>query len=180
MTNDPFQPVETARLRLRCVAPEDADSTAMLMTPEISRWVANWPVPFTHEMAAQRIETARDRACKGDALPLAVTDKTIGELIGWVMISRNRDDLRRGSLGYWLGEKYHCNGYMRELAPAVLAAGFELLDLDVIDAAAQPENIASVAVMRGCGMTPVGEGAIYASARQREEFCHFYEIRRPP
>jgi [ribosomal protein S5]-alanine N-acetyltransferase len=179
MTSDPFLPVETARLRLRCVAAADAATTATLMTPAISRWVANWPVPFTHEMAAQRIKAARDRACKGDALPFAVTDKALGELIGWVMVSRNRDDLRRGSLGYWLGEKHHRKGYMRELAPAVVAAGFELLDLDVIDAAAQPENIASLAVMRACGMLPVGEGAIYASARQSEEFCHFYEIRRP-
>jgi ribosomal-protein-alanine N-acetyltransferase len=151
----------------------------MLITPEVSRWVANWPFPFTYEMAAHRIEAARDRACKGDGLPFAVTEKTIGELIGWVMISRNRDDLRRGSFGCWLGEKHHRKGYMRELAPVALAAGFELLDLDVIDAAAQPENIASLAVMRGCGMNSVGEGAIYASARQREELCHLYEIRRP-
>ena len=78
-----------------------------------------------------------------------------------------------------IGWEHHGNGYMRELAPAVLAAGFELLDLDVIDAAAQPENIASLAVMRACGMTPVEKGAMYASARQREEFCYFYEIRRP-
>ena len=179
MTNDPFQPLKTARLRLRCVATGDAATTANLMTPAISRWVANGPVPFTPEMATQRIEAARDRAWKGSALPLAVTDKTIGALIGWVMISRDRDDPRRGSWGYWLGEKHHRNGYMRELAPVALAAGFQLLDLDVIEAAAQPENIASLAVMRACGMTLVGEGAIYASARQREEFCHFYEIQRP-
>ena len=171
MTNFQFHPSETARLRLRCVAAEDAVATAKMITLEISRWVANWPVPFTREMAAKRIESARDRARKGEALPLAVTDKTIGELMGWAMISRNHDDRRRGSFGYWLGEKHHGKGYMRELAPAVYAAGFNLLDLDVIDAAAHPENIASLAVLRGCGMTPVGEGPICVPARQREEFC---------
>jgi len=179
MKNFPFHPLETARLRLRCVAAEDAVATAMMMTLEISQWVANWPVPFTREMAAKRIESACDRARKGEALPLAVTDKTIGELMGCAMISRNHDDRRRGSFGYWLGEKHHGKGYMRELAPAALSAGFDLLDLDVIDAAAHPENIASLAVLRACGMTPVGEGPIYVPARQREEFCHFYEILRP-
>lgn len=179
MGNDPFQPLETARLRLRCVTAEDATATAMMMTPEVSRWVAYWPVPFTYEMAVARIEAACEGARRGDALPFAVTDKASGDLIGWVMIYRDEENRRRGSLGYWFGERHHGKGYMRELAPVALAAGFDLLDLDVIEAAAQPGNAASIAVMRACGMKPAGEGMVYAPARQRHELCHFYEVQRP-
>lgn len=179
MGDEPFQPLETARLCLRCVAVEDAAATAMMMTSEVSRWVANWPVPFTCEMAVARAESFRALARSGDALPFAVTNKANGELIGWVMISRDSEDRERGSLGYWLGEKHHGKGYMRELAPVALAAGFHLLDLEVIEAAAQPENAASLAVMRACGMKPSGERLVYAPARKREELCHFYEAQRP-
>lgn len=179
MESDPFQPLETTRLLLRCVDAEDAAATATMMTPEVSRWVAYWPVPFTYAMAVVCIDAACERARRGDALPFAVTEKASGELTGWVMLLRDEDNRRRGSLGYWLGEKHHGKGYMRELAPAALAAGFDLLDLDVIEAAVQPGNAASIAVLRACGMKPTGEGMVYAPARERYELCHFFEIQRP-
>lgn len=179
MTRDPFEPLETARLRLRCVSHEDALVVSQMMTPEISRWVASWPIPFTREMASARIKAAREMAYAGDALPFAVIVKESGELIGWVTLNRDDDDQRRGSFGYWLGEAHHGKGYMRELAPVVLAAGFRLLNLDVIEAGAQPENVASFSIMQSCGMNFVGERSVYAHARTRNEICPFYEIIRP-
>lgn len=179
VAQDAFRSLETARLRLRCVSDEDAEQTAKMMTPEVSRWVAHWPIPFTCEMAAARIKAARKRASVGDALPFAVTAKASGDLIGWVTINRDEGNRKRGSLGYWFGEKHHGKGYMRELAPAVLAAGFQVLGLDVIEAATQPGNAASIAVIKACGMLQTGEGLVYASARNRHELCHFYEIQRP-
>jgi ribosomal-protein-alanine N-acetyltransferase len=162
MKHDLLQPFETVRLRLRCVIPEDAAAKASMMTPEISRWVASWPVPFTHDLAVARIETSRKLVREGDSLPFAVLEKAGGEPIGWVMLHRHREDPRRGSLSFWLGVQHHGKGYMREIAPLAIAAGFELLDLDVIEAAAQPGNAASLAVMLTCGMQPSGERMVYA------------------
>lgn len=179
MQHDTFQPLETVRLRLRCVALEDAGATAAMMTPEISRWLAYWPVPFTHDMAVARIAASRGQAQQGDALPFAIIEKASGDLIGWVMLHRDREDRRRGTFGYWFGGSSHGRGYMRELAPVAIATAFELLDLDVIEAAAQPSNAASLAVMRACGMQPTGERMVYAPARERDELCVIYEVRRP-
>ena len=68
-----FEALETARLRLRCVAPDDAHATSAMMTPEVSRWVAYWPFPFTYEMAVERIESSLNglRSCSkaGRTLP---------------------------------------------------------------------------------------------------------------
>src|SRR2546425_13276786 len=150
--NAPFPPLETARLRLRCVAPDDAHATSAMMTPEVSRWVAHWPFPFTYEMAVERIESSLKLAHAGDMLPFAVVEKASDEMIGWVMFNRDTGNRRSGSFGYWLGEKHHGKGYMKELAPVALVAAFKLLDMEVIEAAAQPENTASLAVMGGCGM----------------------------
>ena len=38
----------TVRLLLRCVRPGDAASLTAVMTPVVSRWVANQPTPFLH------------------------------------------------------------------------------------------------------------------------------------
>lgn len=178
MMIDLFPSHETARLRLRCVNSGDAASTAALMTPGVSRWVASWPMPFTHDMAAARIELVRREALAGDALPFAIISRSSEELIGWATVKRESDD-RRGSLGYWLGEEHHRHGYMREVAPAILSIGFDLLDLDVMEAAAQMENSGSFAIMASCGMRPTREVEIYAPARDRYELCRVYEIARP-
>ncbi len=179
MVDDPFPPVRTARLTLRCVAAADAAATSALMTPEVSRWLADWPLPFTPDMAAARIETMRRCAVAGDVLPVAVVEQVSGALAGWIVLRRDGERRRRGSLGYWLGEAHHRRGYMREAIPAVLRVGFARLDLDVIEAAAQRANAGSFAVMRACGMRSAGEGMIYAPSRDREELCCFHEIARP-
>lgn len=166
---DPFDPVWTMRLKLRCVRPEDAARTSAMMTPAISRWVASWPVPFTPEMAAE----------EGRALPFAVERRSDGALLGWLGVHRDATDGRRGVLGYWLGEEYHGHGFMREAVPAAVAAAFERLGLGVIGAGAQPGNTASFAILRGCGMVPAGQRMVFASARGRDEVCLFYEAARP-
>lgn len=85
------------------------------MTPEVSRWVANWPVPLTVEMAISRIKSSRELASAGDALPFGVVEKASTKVIGWVTRHRDPMERRRGAFGYWLGEEYHGKGDMREL-----------------------------------------------------------------
>lgn len=176
---DPFDAVETPRLRLRCVRPEDASPMSGLMTPAVSRWVASWPVPFTPGMAAERIAVARGAAAERRAFPCTIERRSDGALLGWIGVARDAAADRRASLGYWMGEGHHGHGYMREAAPAAVAAAFRWLGVDAIEAAAQPENTASFAVLRGCGMAPVGERVVFAPARRRDELCLVYEVARP-
>ena len=98
--------------------------------------------------------------------------------MGWVMIHRDNADRSRASFGYWLGECFQGHGYMRDIAPVAIAAGFSCLAVDVIEAGAQVDHAASFAVMRRCGMRASGEKWIYAPARQRDEYCRFFEVRR--
>jgi len=174
-----FAPLGTERLRLRWVRPEDAAQVSMLMTPAVSRWVASWPVPFTPEMAAERIAAAREAAEKGSLLPFAIERRFDGVLLGWISVTRDAKDGRRGALGYWLGEEHHGYGYMREAAAVVVAAGFGRLGLEVIEAGAQPGNVAAFAVLRGCGMAPTGGRTVFAPARGQDELYLFYEAARP-
>ncbi len=176
MSTGPFPPIETARLRIRCVEQKDAESTAALMTKAVSDWLASWPAPFTTEMARSRVKLARNSASQREAMPCAITLKSNGAFAGWITLTKTESDRRRGSLGYWLGTQYHGHGFAREALNALLSVGFNFLDLDIIEAGAQPENLGSFAVMRACGMTEIGKRMVHATARQRDELCVFYEI----
>lgn len=170
--------IETARLRLRLVDERDAAAAVRLVTPDVSRWLASWPSPLDEAAAALRFRQLREVADRGDGLPFAIERLDDGEMIGLVMIMRSRDDARRGGLGYWLGEPYHRRGYMVEAARAAVAEAFARLDLDAIEAGAQPDNAPSLAIMQRLGMRAIGERPIWASARGREETCAYFEITR--
>jgi len=58
-------------------------------------------------------------------------------------------------------------------------AGFRLLGVDVIEASAHPDNVASLAVLRTCGFQHIGQGMVAAPARDREELCDLFELARP-
>ena len=169
-------PIETLRLRLRCPTEADAAEISNLITPAVSRWVATWPCPYTKEMAINRISSALNAASRGLALSYAVVDKQQNSLMGWVSVVRGNVSDRKATLGYWLGEAFQGKGFMREAAQEVVSAAFREMDLDTIEAASQPENLSSLAVLRRCGMRYVGERLIYASARGREELCVAYEV----
>jgi ribosomal-protein-alanine N-acetyltransferase len=170
--------LETPRLTLRCVSEGDAAQTSMLMTEHVSRWLANWPFPFSEELSRQRIRQMQEMALEGRALPFAIVRKTDNRLIGWATLVRDKPGSSRASLSYWLGEAFQGHGYMKEAVPAVIGEGFRKLDVDKIEAAAQLENLASIALMRACGMVEEGQTAVFAAARNREEICTVFGIER--
>ncbi len=173
-----FPGLETERLRLRCVRPADAAGLSAMMTHAVSRWVAAWPVPFTVGMATERIATMRLACTEGRSLPCAIERRRDGVLLGTLTVARREASDRRAMLGYWLGEAHQGHGYMREAAPAIVRLAFRMFDLDSIEAAAQPGNAASFAILRRCGMAPAGERMILAPARGRDELCLVYEVAR--
>jgi RimJ/RimL family protein N-acetyltransferase len=49
----------------------------------------------------------------------------------------------------------------------------------VIEAGAQPENAASIAILRKLGMQCTGMRRDYAPVRNRDETCVYFELSRP-
>jgi len=171
-------PIETARLRLRLVCPEDAAEMSRLMTPEISAFVSNWPLPFTRERAVRRISEMVVAAIAGRVMPLAIVRRADEAFLGYVSVRRNETDPHLAGMGYWLGAEFHGQGYMREAAPAARDAGFRHFGVDTIEAGCLPGNAASLAVLRTLGMTPLGERTVWAPARQRDERVLYFAVRR--
>lgn len=170
--------LETARLRLRLADEQDGAAAARLMTPGVSQWLASWPSPLDEAGAAARLRRMREATAQGRALCFAIESRDAGTLMGLVMVVRTKYNVRRGNLGYWLGERFHRHGYMTEAAAAAVGEAFTRLELDAIEAGTQPANEASLAIIRKLGMRLIDERPVWADARGREERCGYYEITR--
>lgn len=178
MQETAFAIIHTATLRLRCMEHADSAALAALLSPDIGRELASWPYPTTPAMMKARVESVLGPAYRGDSLPCVIERRSDAAIVGWMVLRRDRDDRRRGALGYWVGEAFQGKGIARAAAISLIEAGFSRLDLDVIEAGAQIGNAGSFAVMRACGMVEAGARSVYASARDRDEPCLFYELRR--
>jgi RimJ/RimL family protein N-acetyltransferase len=171
-------PVETERLRLRCAEEGDAAALAELMSEAVSRRLASWPVPYTPDMALDRISGVRMAAAERRSLPLIVERRSDGAVMGWISISRAPGEPETALITYWLGEGFQGHGYMREAAPAAMREAFALMDVRRLRAAVQGDNAPSLAVLRLLGMAPLGEGRIWCPARGRDEPCLWFELSR--
>ncbi len=83
-------------------------------------------------------------------------------LVGGATLS----NIRRGvaqmaSLGYWVGGRYTGRGYITAAVRAIVRYAFEDLDLHRVEAACQPDNIASRRVLEKAGFTYEGSARAY-------------------
>jgi RimJ/RimL family protein N-acetyltransferase len=170
--------LDEVNIRLRPVEIEDAETIAAMMTPAISRWVLSWPEHLTAEDVAERIARVRADADAGYGLYCVIERLPDRLVVGWISMTRSRDDPQRGALGYWLGEAYQGHGYMTAAARAMLRVAFDELRLDVLEAGANTENDRSFAIMRRLGMKPSGDRRLWSVSRERLELCRFYELTR--
>lgn len=173
---DDFAAILTSRLRLRCVEERDAESLCDLMTAGVSRWLASWTSPFPREAALALIARARSAAAQGRALPMVIERLDDGALLGWIALNTQSGAAARGAFGFWLAEAFQGKGYMREAAPVALAAGFEKLRLDLVEAAAQIGNAPARGILEACGMRHVTDTPVPAPARSRDELCAVYQL----
>jgi ribosomal-protein-alanine N-acetyltransferase len=83
-------------------------------------------------------------------------------LVGGVTLS----NIRRGvaqtaSLGYWAAQVHAGRGYITAAVRAVVRYAFEDLDLHRVEAACQPDNMASRRVLEKCGFAHEGMARAY-------------------
>lgn len=85
-----------------------------------------------------------------------------GALVGGVTLSNVRRGVAQcASMGYWAGESFANRGYITAAVRAVTRFAFEDLDLHRIEAACQPENASSRAVLTKAGFVHEGAAKAY-------------------
>jgi ribosomal-protein-alanine N-acetyltransferase len=171
--------VRTERLRLRGWEADDADALAAILTPSVTRWLSSWPDPMTAEIARARIASMQTSIQQGRGLEYAIVCLDDDRLIGGLAVKLTEERPDYAKLGYYLAEGCQGRGYMREAVQAAITETWRRFPVEIIEAGAQLENAASFAVMRALGMQAAGERRVHASARDRDELCLFYQLRRP-
>lgn len=151
--------IQTARLRLRQIQPEDADMLYIWMSdPEVcqyERWQPHPSPAFSRGYIMEVFGGYRSDRMYQWGIELK------GRLIGSASIV-NVDDLdQKATLGYCLARAYWSNGYATEAVKAVLDYMFNEIGLNRIEASHAVNNIASGRVLEKAGMLLEGQAKDY-------------------
>jgi RimJ/RimL family protein N-acetyltransferase len=147
--------LETARLRLRELVPDDIDFMAnMLVDADVMRY---YPKRLTRELSAEWIERQRVRYdTDGHGLWLA-EERESGKPVGQVgLVRQTVNGADECEVGYLIHQPYWRHGFATEGAQACRDYAFKALHKPRVISLVRPENAASQGVARNLGMEVVG------------------------
>jgi ribosomal-protein-alanine N-acetyltransferase len=149
--------LETERLILRDFVLSDWPAlNAFLSEPAVTRSMhfASWDEDQRRAWLTRLVQEASDP--HRDAYNWAVTLRSTGLLIGWLILGRSRHarepGMRKCGCGYALNQLYWGRSSMPEALRAVFTYAFTVLRTRLIHTECERENTASVRVMQKCGM----------------------------
>ena len=143
--------LETPRLDLREMTPEDAESAYILNSdPEVLLYTGDDPFESVEE--AREFLGQYESYKKYGFGRWAVILKETDEYLGWCGL-KYTPELDEFDIGYRLMKKFWGFGYATEAAQACLELGFKQFGMKTIVGRARPENAASVRVLEKIGLT---------------------------
>lgn len=146
-----FPQLETERLVLRQIAPEDAEDLYRIFSDEeaMRYWSCR---PFTTPRQADRLIASMAQAAQqGAGIHWAITWRDDGRLIGKCGYNEWRKAHRRGDISYIIDRGAWGKGVVSEALGAVLRYGFEQMNLHSIEAGVTPGNDASTRMLERLG-----------------------------
>lgn len=142
-------PLDTARLRLRRLTGEDADTVARLLDDwDVVRNTSNIPFPYDRRKAREFIAKVESESADGRAVVFAVEDRLERSLVGCVGCSF---EAGRAEIGYWFGRAVWGRGYASEALARCLRLLFDNFGIEAAWASVLPENQASRRVLDKAG-----------------------------
>lgn len=145
--------LQTPRLRLRELEPEDLDFVAAMMgDAEVMRY---YPKPLDRSEAKVWLHRQLARY-ENDGHGLWLVElRSTGEPVGQIgLIRQIVEDAPEREIGWLLHRPYWGNGYATEAAAAVRDLAFTTWDRPYVISLIRPVNVPSQAVARRIGMTP--------------------------
>ena len=148
-----FQELQTSRLRLRKLAPEDVPLyyARLGSSPKVTENMLWNPHQDISESVAS-IEKALRRYAEGRCYRWGITLRADGSLIGVIELLRFDEESSTCSFAYMLGEDFWGMGYGTEAVTAAFGFAFSRMGIHAVVADHFVENPASGAVMRKVGM----------------------------
>jgi ribosomal-protein-alanine N-acetyltransferase len=159
----PFPLLETTRLLLREIVPEDVhDLFRYRSDSEVMKYIGR---PLAKELAdaTKLIDVLRTNAAENNGITWAITLKGENILRGTIGFWRIVKEHHRAEIGYLLDPALQGKGLMQEAVEEVLRYGFEEMGLHSVEAVVNPDNLASIRLLE--------RNAFVKEAYFREDFC---------
>ena len=158
--------VETERMTLRPPIHSDFRAWTALRVKSrdfLTRWEPQWADDhLTRKAFTNRVYWAQRSINGQTALPLFLIRREDQMLLGAITLDNiRRGPAQAGTLGYWTGEPFARQGYMREAIEAIVHQAFNRLDLSRIEAACLPENAPSRGLLEKTGFKYEGVAQSY-------------------
>ena len=140
------------------------DSAAFL-TP----WEPTWAEDhLSRKSFTNRVYWAQRSIAAGSAVPLFLIRRSDDGLLGAITLDNiRRGPAQAGTTGYWIGQPFARQGYMREAVTALVHYAFTTLDLSRIEAGCLPENTPSRRLLEQCGYKYEGVAQSYLQINGR-------------
>ncbi|UPT70532.1 MAG: GNAT family N-acetyltransferase [Flavobacterium sp. JAD_PAG50586_2] len=147
----PFQNIETERLLLRRINESDVEEVfALRGNQETMKYIPR-PLTKSKEDALQHIAMIEEKIVNNTGINWGITIKGNPKIIGIIGHYRISPENHRAEVGYMSFPETNGKGYMSEALKAVLAYGFEQMNLHSIEAVIDPANIASEKLLQKNG-----------------------------
>jgi ribosomal-protein-alanine N-acetyltransferase len=164
--------IETERLTLRPPIHSDFRAWAALRRDSeafLKPWEPTWASDHLSRKAfTNRVYWAQRSIANGTAMPLFLVRREDNGLLGAITLDHiRRGPAQSGITGYWIGEPFARQGYMREAIQAVVHHAFTVMDLSRIEAGCLPENTASRRLLELCGYKYEGVAQSYLQINGR-------------
>ena len=149
--------LETSRLILRPFTPEDAPAMYRnwASDPEVTKFLS-WPTYKSVEDANSTLNIWIPQYSDNTFYQWAIELKEIGEVIGSISVVNIDDRVDMVEIGFCIGKPWWGQGIMTEAFQAVIDFLFGEVGVQRIEAGHDPNNPASGAVQRKCGLTYEG------------------------
>ena len=164
--------IETERLTLRPPIHSDYRAWTALRRDSadfLKPWEPTWASDHLSRKAfTNRVYWAQRSIANGTAMPLFLVRREDNGLLGAITLDHiRRGPAQSGITGYWIGEPFARQGYMREAIQAVVHHAFTVMDLSRIEAGCLPENTASRRLLELCGYKYEGVAQSYLQINGR-------------
>jgi [ribosomal protein S5]-alanine N-acetyltransferase len=148
--------LETNRLLLRAMTMNDADDMYRYASDaevtNFTTWEPHQSVDVTRAFLADVVAGYAD----GEVRNWAIVHKDDGLMIGTAGFLFWDEVARRAEIGYALSRDYWGRGLMTEAVAEILRFGFDVMNLNRVEARCDSLNIGSARVMEKCGMQHEG------------------------
>ena len=151
----PVPELRTDRARLRPVRPEDAQALLNIYGDAESVRYLGRP-PGTLEDVQKRLGRMAEDIARGEAAFWVLTEPGADQALAYLGFFRWDVPHQTAELGYVLDRSRWGQGLMSEVLPKLVRFGFETLGLHRMEARVEPENGASVRLLRKLGFKDEG------------------------